>query len=108
MPITDGCEPLCDCWELNSGPREEQSVLLAQPFLQPFLQLLTKKFILCVYDVGVSRALAHAQVNSPLSSNSDRHALEASAVPREPFLVSQRLFILFPVRLKMLGRCFVW
>jgi hypothetical protein len=27
-PITGGCEPPCDCWELNSGPLEEQSVLL--------------------------------------------------------------------------------
>jgi hypothetical protein len=27
-PITDGCEPPCGCWELNSGPLEEQSVLL--------------------------------------------------------------------------------
>jgi len=23
-PITDGCEPPCGCWELNSGPLEEQ------------------------------------------------------------------------------------
>ena len=30
------CEPPCGCWELNSGPLEEQSVLLtAEPFLQP-------------------------------------------------------------------------
>ena len=35
-PITDGCEPPCGCWELNSGPPEEQSVLLtAEPSLQP-------------------------------------------------------------------------
>ena len=35
-PLTDGCEPPCDCWELNSGPLEEQSVLLtAEPSLQP-------------------------------------------------------------------------
>jgi hypothetical protein len=27
-PITDSCEPPCGCWELNSGPLEEQSVLL--------------------------------------------------------------------------------
>jgi len=27
-PITDGWEPPCGCWELNSGPLEEQSVLL--------------------------------------------------------------------------------
>jgi hypothetical protein len=23
--VTDGCEPPCGCWELNSGPLEEQS-----------------------------------------------------------------------------------
>jgi hypothetical protein len=32
--ITDGCEPPCGCWDLNSGPLEEQSVLLtAEPSL---------------------------------------------------------------------------
>ena len=35
-PITDGCEPLCGCWELNLGPLEEQSALLtSEPPLQP-------------------------------------------------------------------------
>ena len=35
-PITDGCETPCGCWELNSGPLEEQSVLLTtEPSLQP-------------------------------------------------------------------------
>jgi hypothetical protein len=24
IPITDGCEPPCGCWDLNSGPSEEQ------------------------------------------------------------------------------------
>ena len=34
--IIDGCEPPCGCWELNSGPLEEQSVLLtAEPSRQP-------------------------------------------------------------------------
>jgi hypothetical protein len=28
IPFTDGCEPQCDCRELNSGPLEEQPVLL--------------------------------------------------------------------------------
>ena len=27
-PITDVCEPPCCCWKLNSGPPEEQAVLL--------------------------------------------------------------------------------
>jgi hypothetical protein len=32
----DDCEPLCGCWDLNSEPSEEQSVLLtAEPSLQP-------------------------------------------------------------------------
>ncbi|CAO2580696.1 hypothetical protein LEMLEM_LOCUS1572, partial [Lemmus lemmus] len=30
--ITDGCESPCGCWELNSGPLEEQAMLLtAEP-----------------------------------------------------------------------------
>ena len=28
-PISDGCEPLCGCWELNPGPLEEQTVPLS-------------------------------------------------------------------------------
>jgi hypothetical protein len=32
--VTDGCEPPYSCWELNSGPLEEQPVLLtAEPSL---------------------------------------------------------------------------
>jgi hypothetical protein len=35
-PITDGCELVCGCWELNSEPLEEQSVFLtAEPSFQP-------------------------------------------------------------------------
>jgi hypothetical protein len=35
-PITDGCEPPCGCWELNSGPLEEQTVFsTTEPSLQP-------------------------------------------------------------------------
>jgi|UPI0000F4B9FD hypothetical protein len=34
--ITDGCEPPCGCWDLNSGPSGEQLVLLtSEPSLQP-------------------------------------------------------------------------
>ena len=41
--ITDGCEPPCGCWELNSGPLEEQAMLLtAEPSLQP-----PNKMLLC-------------------------------------------------------------
>ena len=32
--ITDGCEPPCGCWDLNSGSSGEQSVFLtAEPYL---------------------------------------------------------------------------
>ena len=35
-PITDGCEPTCGCWKLDSGPLEEQPMLLtSEPCLQP-------------------------------------------------------------------------
>jgi hypothetical protein len=41
--ITDGCEPPCGCWELNSEPLEEQSVLLtSEPSLQPPGHVLSK------------------------------------------------------------------
>ena len=41
MPTTDGCEPSCGCWELNSGPLEEQSVLLtAESSLQSWDKVL--------------------------------------------------------------------
>jgi hypothetical protein len=38
--ITDGCEPPCGCWDLNSGSPEEQSMLLtAEQSLQPSIGL---------------------------------------------------------------------
>ncbi|KAM7325511.1 hypothetical protein ACRRTK_015764 [Alexandromys fortis] len=38
--ITDGCEPPCGCRELNSGPLEEQAMLLtSEPSLQPLSSL---------------------------------------------------------------------
>jgi hypothetical protein len=62
--VTDGCEPPCGCWDLNSGPSEEQSVLLTtEPSLQsymvdfdgllyvePSLNLLYKVFFIMVDD----------------------------------------------------------
>jgi hypothetical protein len=39
--ITDGCEPPCGCWGLNSEPLEEQLVLsTAESSLQPFIFFL--------------------------------------------------------------------
>jgi hypothetical protein len=44
--ITDGCEPPCSCWDLNSGPSEEQSVLLTtEPSLQPAANVLKLSYL---------------------------------------------------------------
>ncbi|GAB1302384.1 Lymphocyte-specific helicase [Apodemus speciosus] len=41
--IIDDCEPPCSCWDLNSGPSEEQSVRLTiEPSLQPALAILAE------------------------------------------------------------------
>jgi hypothetical protein len=43
-PISDDCEPPCGCWELNSGPLEEQSLhLTTEPSFQPTSVLLKKE-----------------------------------------------------------------
>jgi hypothetical protein len=49
--ITGGCnEPPCDCWELNSGPLEEQSVLLiTEPSLQPVHHSYSRVNFACIY-----------------------------------------------------------
>ena len=52
--ITDGCEPPCGCRELNSGPLEEQAMLLtAEPSLQPLFVHLDdyNSFILLFADL---------------------------------------------------------
>jgi hypothetical protein len=54
--IMDGCEPPCGCWELNSGPLEEQSVLLiTEPSLQldscPFLVDIFKTYFKLIYKI---------------------------------------------------------
>ena len=44
--ITNGCEPLCGFWELNSGLLEEESVCLTpESLLQPLIMFLNE-FIL--------------------------------------------------------------
>ena len=45
--ITDGCVPPCGCWELNSGPLEEQTMLLTtEPSLQPQIYFLNPEKVL--------------------------------------------------------------
>jgi hypothetical protein len=56
---TDGCEPPYGCWELNSEPLEEQSVLLtAEPSLQPQINnSLNKKTVMLFFkkDMTITR-----------------------------------------------------
>jgi hypothetical protein len=50
--LSDGYQPPCGCWELNSGPLEEQPVLLiSEPFLQPWKRFL-KQVIRFTYEKG--------------------------------------------------------
>jgi hypothetical protein len=62
--VTDGCEPPCGCWDLNSGPLEEQSgdlnsgpleeqsvLLTAEPSHQPrevTLTMQSEQLLLCL------------------------------------------------------------
>jgi hypothetical protein len=49
--LTDGCELLCGCWELNSGLLEEQSVLLtAEPSLWLVLPVLTWRYCSLIFN----------------------------------------------------------
>ena len=44
--VTDGCEPPCGCWELNSGPLEEQTAFLITGLpLQPSLFLFVHIYV---------------------------------------------------------------
>jgi hypothetical protein len=43
--ITDGCEPPCGCWDLNSGPSEEQSGALTHWAISPAPLTVTFKSI---------------------------------------------------------------
>ena len=54
--ITGGCEPPCGCWDLNSGPLEEQSVLLpTEPSRQPAVMLLTNESFLQSLQDGTKK-----------------------------------------------------
>jgi hypothetical protein len=51
-----GCEPPCGCWDLNSGPLEEQSVLLTtEPSRQPADIYITihNSSEICSYEVAM-------------------------------------------------------
>jgi hypothetical protein len=75
--MTDGCEPPCGCWDLNSGPSEERSVLLtAEPSLQPLPQNLAV-YLPVVHGVcswvGVYLVVCRAEISQRYAL--DRHQL---------------------------------
>jgi hypothetical protein len=65
-PITDGFKPPCGCWELNSGPLEEQSVLLTA---------ITYWMPCAHYSLSLGRRLATGSYPTDL----DVHAASAEA-----------------------------
>jgi hypothetical protein len=87
-PITDGCEPPCSCWELNSGLLVEQSVLLiAEPAPHPlkylikitFSTALTTKFI-CLFVCLFQDRVSLCSPGCPGTHSIDQAGLE----PRNP------------------------
>jgi hypothetical protein len=56
--ITDGCGPPCGCWGLNSGPSEEQSVLLTtEPSLQPLVLAFKTGFLCSALELALQTML---------------------------------------------------
>jgi len=55
-PITDSCEPPYVCWELNSGPLEEQLVLLTT---EPSLQPLTASYKITTHLILTTTSTKH-------------------------------------------------
>jgi len=90
-PITDGCEPPCGCWELNSGPLEEQRVILtSEPSLQP------------IWTEAVSSVVSHQyHSGSPWDSCTCTQTTPPS--PRPPWdTMPERVVSLFALSLYML------
>jgi hypothetical protein len=67
--IPDGCEPPCGCWELNSGPLEEQSVLLTtEPSLQTSFLVFWDRVSLCSLGCLRTSSTDQAGLNSQISA----------------------------------------
>ena len=79
--IRDGCEQPCGCWDLNSGPLDEQLVLLTtEPSLQPhlFSSYESVRWVLPVlfYRGGPGTVVLNLWVVTPLQLND--HSTEAT------------------------------
>jgi hypothetical protein len=68
--ITDGCEPPCGFWDLNSGPLEEQPVLLTTvPSLQPTAEV----FIVQFWRLIVQNHSTHAHTRTHAHARTHTH-----------------------------------
>jgi hypothetical protein len=86
--ITDGCEPPCGCWDLNSGPLEEQSGTLTHWAISPARLVFFLIFKTCIYSQAV---VAHAINPSTWETEtgrflSSRPAWSTEWVPGQPGL----------------------
>jgi len=91
--ITDGCEPPCGCWDLNSGPSQEQSLLLtAEPSLQP-------RFISSYWLDSLVSTGACGQIRLPeLCSASSVLGLKARSTPHSCTHFKQFTYLFYVYR----------
>jgi hypothetical protein len=105
--ITAGCEPPCDCWDLNSGPSEEQSVLLTtEPSLQPLLSFFIGGSgcvpqILSLHQVGPKVIYSWGQHFSLFSHHAsiERHSVHTRIILQ----VHTRQFYVQPINTGVTG-----
>ena len=72
VSLQDGCEPPCGSWDLNSGPSEDQSVLLTdKPSLQP-------KFLLLILNPDLRKEML-------LLKNTVVHTVVSLLYPEKPY-----------------------
>jgi hypothetical protein len=90
---TDGCEPPCGSWDLNSGPLEEQSVLLtAEPSHQtpPFFFKIYL-FCVCEYTVAVQMVVSHSVVVGDYIFRTSVHSSwPCSLCPKDLFIIRHK------------------
>ena len=96
--ITDGCEPPCGCWDLNSGPSEEQSVLLTtEPSLQPCVQLLT--------EPNTSESVAHVGSPALITDTKERNMYDHRRASTWMFTLSLEIHRWAAEAAQWLGAC---
>lgn len=73
--VVDGYEPSCGCWELNSGPLQEQQILLMTEQV-----LFNSLFIcLCVYVSELAYTHVYIGVRTCVCAHMQKHQKRAAA-----------------------------